>query len=88
MRRLALTVALSLSGCIPTPVPTGPTCADACANGRRLAAAGVAGCEWSTGVPSSGASCEVVCENASAHGNAWQLDCLSRTNECGPMVCP
>lgn len=86
MKRLAF--ALLLSGCMPTPVPTSATCADACANGRRLAAAGVAGCEWSAGVPSSGAACEVVCENAAAHGNPWQLDCLARVDTCGPMVCP
>jgi hypothetical protein len=87
MRRLILLSTLAL-GCIPQPVPSGPTCADACNNGRRLYASGLVDCEWSAGVPSSGASCEDVCENAGQHGNPWQLGCLARTNECGPLVCP
>ena len=86
MKRFAL--AFFLAGCLPAPVPTGATCSDACTNGRRLAAAGVAGCEWSAGVPSAGAACEDVCENAAAHGNPWQLACLARTATCGPLVCP
>lgn len=91
MKRCLLWILLFVPHCgcsVLSPTPTTATCADACNNGRRLSAEGKSGCEWSAGVPSSGASCEVICENAAANHNPWQLDCLARASECGPLVCP
>ena len=81
MKRLLFVLLLSTAGCsYVDPVPTGPTCADACANGARI------GCDWSLATP-AGASCEVVCQNAATFV-PWNLDCLSRTDSCDRLACP
>lgn len=82
MRRLF--ILLALAGCATTPpIPerSEATCADVCARGAIL------GCAWSLPTP-KGATCEAVCDNATAARIPWRLDCMASANTCEAAQCP
>lgn len=74
---LSLLAALALGGCAhsPPPAPEGQSCRDVCSRAETM------GCAWAAPT-SGGASCAIVCENASAARVPWKLECLSRIQSC------
>jgi hypothetical protein len=67
MRTIAL--ALLLAGCLPAPVPTTATCADACNNGRRLARLSRPHRRmWATGLPVTLRAVQVQLKTAGGAG--------------------
>lgn len=79
----------ALGGCVtvkPVPTTVQPTCADVCAHGAELRREDPTGCKWSTPTP-KGAPCSTVCENATAAGIPWKLECLATITTCN-TECP
>jgi hypothetical protein len=79
---LGLAVPLG-SGCVhvqPVPTPSSDaTCQGVCSHADKL------GCSYAH--PPT-ATCEEVCENATASGIPWQLSCLATVTNCEPLACP